>query len=379
MVMRLVCLVFGILGAAMVIGIVARYGYLSSSTHMDGLISAGLTGLIAAGALGGHAIAVHIWRGSKVGGLVIFLIATAALLVNLSNSLGFIAGRSDAREAERTHILDKARRDNAALDRLIAEREQLPPYTPVTVASVAAAKVAVEVAREVRLAECKSRGRRCRQREADEGTARNKVVTLETDLGLTTRAAVLDHKIDALRKNFDKAAHVSKVDAQVAALQNIFKLPEATVASYHKLIMAAVAELLIVGAFLAVGLWPTGTTHQTFYNQRTSPPARVSSEAPKLMQADSEGELANSSMELLTRPEVHGEIPEFTNACLEKTTEGQAVVKELYAPYEAWCAKERVCAFAREEFEGRFLAMIEQAGFPHSDGTVAYIQLRSVA
>ncbi len=368
MVIRVIAGMFGVVCGAVVVGIVARYGYTSASTHFDGLISAVLFGIIATGGLVGHAVAVRIWRKkNKIGAMVIFLIATAALLVNLSNSLGFISGRSDVREAERAQKLEQSRRDNATLDRLLKERSTLPTFRPVTEAGVAAAKKAAVSAEKTRAAECTLRGQRCRDRETEVQQARSTVIKLETDLALTKQATDLDRKIETIQEKLERSEPVSAADAQTTALTTIFSLPAATASTYQKLIMALVAELLIVGAFLTVE-WlrvepAGGKTNQKPERQKRNQMAMKNMSVPKSKATDV----------------VLGEVSDFIKACLEPHEESQVVIAELYQPYCDWCQANNLAVCKRTEFTTQFSAVVAEAGFPHQDGAVEFLKLKQAA
>lgn len=377
--MRLIAGIFGVVCGTVVVAIVARYGYMSASTHYDGLISAALFGIIATGGLVGHAVAARIWRNNKLGAAVIFLIATAALLVNLSNSLGFIAGRSDGKEAARAQSLEQSRRNNTALDRLIKERSNLPRYQPVTEAGVKAAKDAVSSAEKIRLAECKQRGKRCRQRELAEQQARNKVVALETNLAVTKQAAHLDAKIEKLQQILATSAPVSKADAQTAALTAIFALPAATASSYQKLIMAAVAELLIVASFLTVE-WLRPEPKPGLANTTAKTPSDSQSvEQPAIKDPTPPVKKRKARPKVPKKQLAQGEVSVFIKACLEPKEEGQVVIKDLYAPYKSWCLAEQLEPHPAKNFEQQFLAVIDEAGFPNKAGLVDYLQLKRAA
>jgi hypothetical protein len=99
--MRNVVGIFGAVCGVIVIALVARFGYKTADCEIDGVISAVLFAIIAAGGLGGHAVAIRIWQRSGVWAFAIGVVSAIALVVNLSNSLGAIAGRGDDKTAER--------------------------------------------------------------------------------------------------------------------------------------------------------------------------------------------------------------------------------------------------------------------------------------
>ena len=107
--------VFGLICGLIVIGLVGRYGYKTTEIEADAWIMAFLFAAIAAGGLFGHAVSARVWKLSKPTGLAMGIVSAAALLLNLSNSLGAIAARSDTvtiRQIEK-EPRDRCRRDGA--------------------------------------------------------------------------------------------------------------------------------------------------------------------------------------------------------------------------------------------------------------------------
>jgi hypothetical protein len=101
---------------------------------------------------------------------VIGIIAAAALIVTFTNSLGAIAGCADMTQAQRTRAKDDTATDRAELARLTRERATFASFTPATDEDVNAAREAVALADQVRVAECEKRGPKCRERETEEQT-----------------------------------------------------------------------------------------------------------------------------------------------------------------------------------------------------------------
>ena len=66
--MRVLILIFGLLGCVAVVGATARYGFLTSDNQLDGMITAALFAFVATAGLAGHAVAVRIWRQSGIWG-----------------------------------------------------------------------------------------------------------------------------------------------------------------------------------------------------------------------------------------------------------------------------------------------------------------------
>jgi hypothetical protein len=91
-------------------------------------------------------------------------------------------------------VTDQAQRQST-LDRLRAERDALPKYTPTTAESVKAADDVVNTAAAQVRAECNPRGPRCRDRGADERAARAALILAKTNKATTDKANELDAKI----------------------------------------------------------------------------------------------------------------------------------------------------------------------------------------
>ena len=85
---------FGLVCGAIVVWTVGNYGYGSSDDPNVKWNMAFLFGAIACGGLFGHAVSARLWRTSKTLSLVIGGVCGIALIVNLSNSLGALAGQS---------------------------------------------------------------------------------------------------------------------------------------------------------------------------------------------------------------------------------------------------------------------------------------------
>jgi len=83
------------------IGFVARYAFITSDTPADGVATAFLFGMVAAGAFAGPAIAVAVRnRGRKTAAIIWWALATLAILGNWSHTLSAIAHRGAGRDAQ---------------------------------------------------------------------------------------------------------------------------------------------------------------------------------------------------------------------------------------------------------------------------------------
>lgn len=97
--------IFGLVCGAVVVWTVANYGYASADDPSVKWNMAFLFAVIATGGLFGHAVSVRLWRLGRFWSIIVGLACAGALLINLSNSLGALAGkdnRSAARQRART-------------------------------------------------------------------------------------------------------------------------------------------------------------------------------------------------------------------------------------------------------------------------------------
>lgn len=253
--MRSLIGLFGAFTALIIVAMVARYGYATADSQVDGFIAAFLFGTIAAGGLGGHAVAARLWRTHRLASLSVGVIAAAALIVNLSNSVGAIAGRSDKVMAERLQAAEIARDLRGTLTRLQRDRDAIPAGVPTTQQMVQAAQEAVTAAERFRTIECEKRGPLCRQRETEETAARSAHASAAAGFAMTERAKQLDKDLAAARQKLEAAPAIALANPQAALLARVFHLPDVTVAAtWQQVSIAVVVEMLIVGALMAFEL-----------------------------------------------------------------------------------------------------------------------------
>jgi hypothetical protein len=241
------------------IALAARYGYKGADTVVDGVIAAVMFGAIALCAFLFDGAAVRLWlHGYRLGATVIGLIATLALVVTFTNSLGAIAARGDATLAQRSKAVDTRKGDQAERARLAAERAAMT-FTPATAETVSAAREAVKAAERTRLAECgngdpRQRGKNCRDREIDEGKARTVLTAAVANKAATDRAAKLEADIAALRRRLDGGRAVANPNPLGAVLGIMLGMGAAAVTAWQQAVMAAVFELCLVGVMVAFEL-----------------------------------------------------------------------------------------------------------------------------
>jgi Poxvirus D5 protein-like len=319
--MRSILGIFGMVAGLIVVALVARYGFVTSDTPVDGAIVAFFFAVIALGGIGGPAVAVHLWRSQrgagKVWGLIVGLVAGVALLANLSNSLGAIATRADKTLAERNQITTARRDDRAELQRLIRERAALPTFTPTTAEAVQAAQRAADEATRARRAECgdgdpAERGTNCRAYEAAERQALAGLTVATTNKATAEAAGGLEDRVAAVRARLAVSEPVASTNPLADALGRIFALSAEHAATWQQVATVVVVELLIAVSLVALEL---------LRPERAAPPVPIQT-GPRLV-AD--------------RGKVVGSVNDFVVECVEAAKGAKVTFEEMYRAYAAWC------------------------------------------
>jgi hypothetical protein len=249
--------------AAIGIAFVARYAFTTSDAAIDGLATAFLYGMIAAGAFLGPALCVAVAANRKrLAAVVLGMLAALAIVTNWTHTLGAIAHRSAGSEAEAAKARATATDDRAELARLMDARKALPAYTPATADDVTAARAAVKAAEDSRNAECESRGKHCRARETTEGEKRAALAAVLERKAIADQAAKLDSEAAAVRIRLATAPAVREANTLGEALARLMPwLPAASAATIQQAVVSAIAELLIAaGLALPELLHPGGGT-----------------------------------------------------------------------------------------------------------------------
>jgi hypothetical protein len=357
--MRALLLIFGLVGCALVVGATARYGMLTSDSQADGYISAGLFSFVAVAGLSGHAVAVRIWQRSRPWSIVIGVVSFGAMVVSLSNSLGFVALRGSQGQEQAAKANTAIARAQAELDGLLRQRDAVPAFAPATAEQVKAVKEAATTATGVREVECVKRGPFCRQREADEQTAIERHVVAEANLAATLVAADLDNQIKAARAKV-MASGTERVEnphgKALASLAALFKLPAdaMTASTAQQALLAIMLELVIVACFVA---------HEVLGQEAREEPARLTRTLDARPEEVSNPRLeANGPLRLGERsaaPKLVAStatpigIPsKFFRLAVAPSAGARMSIVSLFVAYRAWCRDSGLAAVSAEDFAG---------------------------
>lgn len=129
----------------------------------------------------------------------------------------------------------------ASLDK---SRAEVPPHSPASPAMVESARGAVAAAEKSRADECAKRGPFCRDREADERSARDRLAEVEGRAMATTQVAEIDAELKVKRAELDGLGEAPKhADPAAARLALIFGTDEETVADWWPIWLAVAIEI----------------------------------------------------------------------------------------------------------------------------------------
>jgi hypothetical protein len=173
----------------------------------------------------------------------VFLVFTS---LSLWCAYGTTATQLAERIATKAVALTEQAQRQSVLDRLRTERDGLPKYTPTTAESVKAADDAVNTAAAQTRAECNPRGPRCRDREADERTARAALIQAKTNKATTDKANELDGKItvaEAALRTIDLKAVSKESDPQSASMAKAIGADQNLIAALSHAAFAIAIEL----------------------------------------------------------------------------------------------------------------------------------------
>jgi hypothetical protein len=212
----------------------------------------------------------------------------------------------------------------ATLDRLVSTRKAMPVVPPTSEEALAAANDAVTTAVNQRAVECgannEKRGPFCKQREADERTARERAAATASNRAVAEKIDELDAKIATAEEalsNVDVKAAAMLVDPQAASMAKAIGADQEPVALVLQVILAVSIEIGSgLGVWLAFG-------HSRMAEPRTidAPPTTRpiwATVPPPSIEGPSDG------------------VRRFIQEMVRTAKGSRIAASELYARYEAW-------------------------------------------
>jgi hypothetical protein len=338
--------VLAILLGAISVLVCGRYGYQLADNPLDGAISGVFFGAIALCAFAFDVAAIRLWfAGHKTSSTVLAIVTAAALIVTVTNSLGAIASRDDARQAERSNAKADKAADRAELARLAAERAAMR-FTPATDATVKAAEDAVGAAEAIRQRECgngdpRQRGPNCRLRESEEQAKRDALVRTMADRDATKRAAALDAQAAAVRVRLAKGENIVSTNPLADALSAIIPGSGAVVTSWQRAIVALVFEACLLALMATYELLghPARTEPAKARDQDTKDePEGQAKPAATPLRAIAPPRLV-SSKPARSKAKAGSNVERFLAEEVVKRDGARLEFKKLLLAYRAWCSE----------------------------------------
>ena len=357
--------IFGVVCGLIAIGLVGRYGFKSTDIEADAWIVAFLFGAIAAGGLFGHAVAVRLWRSSQPASIAVGVVSAAALVLNLSNSLGAIAGRADTATMERITKNRSIRAAETELKRLTDLRTAMPAFVQTDADAVSAGRRAADAATTAKERECgngdpKQRGRFCRDKEDAEKAATEALAQVSASKAATDRATKLEADGQKQRDKLAELGPLVIVNVQGSAIAKLFRLPDEEAdyaATAQQFGIAVVVELIIVMCMIAwevlghgvpVGQRPEDVASNAATPEAAPPLTPTYPTRPKLVAANNDPS--------------PGSIPKIMTAALEPATGKRVELEEAFSAYAAACKAEDKRAVPPGQFVDPLRTFCKAAG-----------------
>lgn len=368
---------FGIVCGAVVIWTVGNYGYASADDPSARWNIAFLFAVIAAGGLFGHAVSVRIWPINRFWSTCTGVACGAALVINLSNSLGALAGRNSRSAAESASKASVIKEDRTELARLQKVFEKLGPYVVTDKAAVDAAQRAADATTTAKERECgngdpKQRGRFCRDKEDAERLAADALAKATAARALTDRALKLEADMRPIRERLRTAGPVVEANVQGTAIAKLFRLPDAEAefaATVQQFALAGVVEALIVLSMVSFELLGRNQRHPAPASELRRPVRLLQWWHSRSAKADTptivpDKQSAPQALKLVAvRSErAVGSIPKILTAALEPATGQRVEMAEVYHRYKLDCAMESIVAVSPEQFADPLKRFCKGAG-----------------
>ncbi len=359
----------GVVAGMIIVVLVARHGYVSSSARASGIAVAFIFALFAIGSLAGPAIAVYLWRRRRAWSISVGFLVLAALGANLSITLAAIQDRYDELPVERIaerivepiaepiKVVDPFAADRDALDRIKRELASLRDYEMITAAAVEVANRAAAAATESRQAACSSnsggQSTQCSRRDSDERLALAAVAKAKENRAATERVNELRVDLAMIQRRLAEdpppviqtpraeGQPAENLQTEVPEHTQLFQIPDVaavTADTWQKFAIAAFVELLIACAFVAF---------EVKRPKALQPAAPSPNPMPKLAgRGLSHGRAVSAQMPTWR---VH----EYVADRLETRRGAMVAFSDVYLDYEAWCQHHRTLALTPYEFSER--------------------------
>jgi hypothetical protein len=382
---------FGIVCGAVVIWTVGNYGYASADDPAARWNIAFLFAVIAAGGLFGHAVSVRLWPINWPCSVLVGLACAAALVINLSNSLGALAGRNSRSTAETVSKANAIRDDRTELARLQKALERLGPYVATDKAAVDAAQRATDAATTAKERECgngdpKQRGRFCRDKEDAERLAADALAKATAAKALTDRALRLEADMRPIRERLRSAGPIVEANVQGNAIAKLFRLPDAEAefaATVQQFALAGVVEALIVLSMVSFELLGRNQPRPAPASEMRRPVRarllqRWHSRSAKACTPAVVPEKQNAPQALklvaVRSERPVGSIPKILTSALEPALGQRVEMADVYRRYSLDCAAEGNSAVSPEQFADPLKRFCKGAGIRTKvDGDHVYL------
>jgi hypothetical protein len=290
------------------------------------------------------------------------IIAMMALGLNLSNSLGAIAGRADSAVLKRVEKNRDIRAAEAELKRLTDLRDAMSAFQYTDAAAVEKAVQmadAATVTRKTACPESKKPNEYCREKQTAEAAANKAAKDAAEAKAQTDRAKQLEVDAKLQRGRLEQLGPLVTVNVQGSAIARLFRLQDSEVefaATAQQFGLAAVVELIIIACLsawevlghtqvitTATGDGPHSATRPlapTIADVATAPKDIVEPIAPPPQSAPIA--LPRPKPRLVSDQPPAGDVNDYVIARLEAAIKHQLEFSGTYRDYEAWrrnCAR----------------------------------------
>lgn len=363
---------FGVICGLIVIVTVGLFGYSTADSEAARWNMAFLYGVVAAGGLFGHAVAVAVWSINRFWASLIGIVCVGALIINLSNSLGALAGRNAKATAESSSKTAQIADDRAELNRLQKLVNDIGRFTPTDAAAVTAAASAVDTAKKQRITECgernEKRGTNCKAREGDERKALDALATATSNKAATDRATDLEAKMAPIRERLRTVGTIAPTNVQGHAIAKLFRLPDSEAeyaATMQNFMLAAIVEFLIVLSMVAFELLGRAGRNAVAVPVAQSPPPVATPPPPpeKAKRLVTEDKKPSATVHRLPTPQQPaGRVSRFLIEIVAPSTRSKVEIADVYVAYRAWCGETKVAPLDLDTFGDQLAAALDVAG-----------------